>query len=417
LRRLHWQLYLAVVGTLLAFLISAGVVWHAVASPHGAVWGVESATFLSAAMLDHRPHNPRYEQDVVDALARQLHGDVALFTKEDAVPPVTHGTYQFTAEQRAAAGWHVGNGPSFTARLYDGRMLVVHPRHGFLLHGLHVVLILSAIAGVLALLTYPITRSITARLGRLEQGVRRFGGGDLAARVAVEGRDEVATLATSFNESAGRVEQLVRANQQLLANCSHELRTPLARMRLAIERRAGANPEANAELERNISELDALIGELLLASRLEAAKRPERVESVDLLALVAEEAAYFDREVSGSAVSIEGDPLLLRRLVRNLIENARVHAGGASDIRVGRVDTGAVLVVEDAGPGIAAEDRERIFEPFYRRQGAAQFSGTGLGLSIVRQIARLHGGEVQYTPRDGGGSRFTVTMPARVSGM
>ena len=91
-----------------------------------------------------------------------------------------------------------------------------------------------------------------------------------------------------------------------------------------------------------------------------------------MLALAAEEAAHYDREVTGDPVTIAGDALLLRRLIRNLLENARLHAGGASDIRVTRQDGGARLVIEDAGPGIPAEDRERIFEPFYRRREAGR---------------------------------------------
>jgi signal transduction histidine kinase len=276
--------------------------------------------------------------------------------------------------------------------------------------GIHVLLILIIIAVVLAFITWPLARGITARLARLEQGVRRFGGGDLGVRVAVEGRDEVAALAASFNESADRVEQLVRANRQLLANCSHELRTPLARMRLAIERRAGDAVAADAELKRNITELDALIGELLLATRLDAASTPLRVEAIDLLALVAEEAAYFNVEASGEAITVHGDPLLLRRLCRNLLENARVHAGGATSIGVQGAGAMARIVVEDAGTGIAPEDRERVFEPFYRRPGAASDAGTGLGLAIVRQVARLHGGDAVHEPRAGGGSRFIVTL-------
>jgi signal transduction histidine kinase len=114
--------------------------------------------------------------------------------------------------------------------------------------------------------------------------------------------------------------------------------------------------------------------------------------------------------VSGETVTISGDPLLLRRLVRNLLENARLHAGGASDVLVARHEGNAQLIVEDAGPGIPAEDRERIFEPFHRRADAAQSAGTGLGLAIVRQIARVHGGEVVCAPRAGGGSRFSVSL-------
>ncbi|HEU4591424.1 MAG TPA: ATP-binding protein [Steroidobacteraceae bacterium] len=293
----------------------------------------------------------------------------------------------------AAILWHVGSN-----------------RLRMMLHGIHVVLMLGSIAAAIALLAYPLVKGLTSRLERLRQGVQKFGAGDLSARVAVEGKDEVASLAASFNESAARIEQLLRANQQLLANCSHELRTPLTRMRLAVERLAGGDLRAGEELTRNIGELDALIGELLLTSRLDAVRGLERRESIDLLALAAEEAAHFDREVSGDAITISGDPLLLRRLIRNLLENARLHAGGARDVRVARQGDAALLIVEDAGPGIPPEDRERIFEPFYRRADADQSSGTGLGLAIVRQVARLHGGEVGYAPRAGGGSRFTVTL-------
>jgi signal transduction histidine kinase len=285
-------------------------------------------------------------------------------------------------------------------------------RSRFLMHGAHVVLVLGLLGASIALLAYPIARGLTSRLARLNEGVQKFGAGDLATRVPVEGHDEVAALAASFNESAAHVEQLVRANQMLLANCSHELRTPLTRMRLAIEKLGPAAGDARAELARNIVELDALIGELLLSSRLDAAKHPDRIESVDLTALVAEEASHFDRDVFGDAIMIGGDPLLLRRLVRNLLENARVHAGGATEIRVSEQDGSASIVVEDAGPGIPPEDAQRIFEPFYRRPCGEQ-PGTGLGLSIVRQIARVHGGDVLCEPRQGGGSRFTVTLPSR----
>jgi len=274
------------------------------------------------------------------------------------------------------------------------------------------VLILGSIAAALALLAYPLARGITARLGRLNEGVRRFGAGELTARVPVEGTDEVANLAASFNESAARIEQLVKTNQMLLAKCSHELRTPLTRLRLAVDRVQAGDARAGGELSRNIAELDALIGELLLSSRLEANARPDHVEPVELLALAAEEAAHFDREVGGLPVSIAGDPALLRRLLRNLLENARVHGGGAVEVRVEPHANGARIVVEDAGPGVPAAERERIFEAFHRGRDLAQPAGYGLGLSIVRQIARVHGGEVRCEARDGGGSRFVVLLPA-----
>ena len=415
MRRLHLRLYLTIVGTLVAFAFCAAILWHLVAWPQGAAWSIETATHLSVNMLDD-VREPSLDQTIVDALANQLHADVLLLDPDGSIPPVTHGERYVPAHGRVdEVGWRYDDGRSYAVRLADQRVLIVHPHYRFLLHGLHMVLFLSALAAILALMVYPIARGITARLARLETGVSTFGAGDLSARVAVEGRDEVAALATSFNESAARIEQLVRANQMLLANCSHELRTPLTRMRLAIERLSApggqADGQSKAELASNIAELDALIGELLLSSRLDATKRLERIERVDLLALVAEEASHFDREVTGDAISIDGDPLLLRRLVRNLLENARAHAGGATDVSIARETDNARLIIEDAGPGVPEDDRERIFEPFYRRRDAAQPTGAGLGLAIVRQIARIHGGDVRCEPREAGGSRFAVTLP------
>jgi signal transduction histidine kinase len=408
MRRLHWKFYLAIVATLIVFLVAIFIVWHTVASPMGAAWGIESATELSAKMMSV---GTRVAPDevVVEELVHQLHADVILQKPDGSTQLSSYGGgFRFSAEQVAAPGWHLIGSPTFGARLDDGRLLVVHPRHRLLLHGLHLALILVAVAGLLALLIYPVTRRLTSRLARLEQGVRRLGEGDLASRVIVDGHDEVATLAASFNESAARIERLVQAHQMLLANCSHELRTPLTRMRLATERLP--SEAARGELVQNIAELDALIGELLLTSRLDVARKPERSEPVDLLALAAEEAAHVDREVSGESTVVQGDPLLLRRLLRNLLENARLHGGGATDIRIASDASGAHIVIEDAGPGIPPEVRDRIFEPFFRAPGATP-NGAGLGLAIVRQIARVHGGDVVYEARETGGSRFIVTLP------
>jgi signal transduction histidine kinase len=410
-RKLHLKFYLAIVGTLMTFLAAGAMVWHHLSSPLAAVSGIESATGLVAAML-HESKGAERDRELVDALAERLRADVVFYDAAGAVIHSSGDIPTLTASELDDWGWHMRKGgPVLLWKFNDGRNLVVHPRHGFLVHSLHMVLLLTGIAVTLALLTYPITRSITARLARLQSGVLAFGAGDLTSRVKVEGRDEVATLAKSFNDSAGRIEQLVRAHQLLLANCSHELRTPLARIRLAVDRVPATDPNVTAELARNIAELDALIGEMLLSSRLAASSGIERAEPIDLLALAAEEAAHFDLEVGGDPVTINADAMLLRRLVRNLLENARVHAGGATRVRVERADGQVRLIIEDAGAGVAAPDHEKIFEPFYRASAATRSSGAGLGLAIVRQIARAHGGNVEYTPRDGGGSRFIVMLP------
>ena len=143
---------------------------------------------------------------------------------------------------------------------------------------------------------YPIARRITGRLERLQESVDQLGAGDLTTRVDVEGKDEVAQLARSFNRAADRIERLVNAQQTMLTSASHELRSPLARMRVAIELLAGDDrPELRDQISRDIAELDELIGEILLASRLDTLEELERTDEVDILALVAEEGARVRR--------------------------------------------------------------------------------------------------------------------------
>jgi signal transduction histidine kinase len=284
--------------------------------------------------------------------------------------------------------------PVWKFQLRDGRLIVIRPpfqRHvrgpGFLAH-------LAAVGLVLAIGSFPVVRGLTRRLERLQQGVETLGAGNLGVRVKVEGRDEVARVAESFNSAAARIEQLVSANRMLLANASHELRTPLTRLRLGLERLGtDADEHMRAALAGDIGAMRAL----------------EAVEDIDLLALAAEEASrYDDVLVSGSAVMVRGDQRLLRRIIRNLLDNAGKHGRPPIGVEVSRVGQQALLKVTDAGEGVAPEDRERVFEPFYRRsKTAAGDAGAGLGLAIVRQIARLHGGDVNLQS----GSTFAVSLP------
>jgi signal transduction histidine kinase len=296
--------------------------------------------------------------------------------------------------------------------LQDGRILVARVPLGTgstrLIFHLMLVLLVAAI-GVAA---YPIARQLTRRLERLQRGVESLGAGDLSARVAVEGRDEVARLAESFNRAAGQIEQLVRAHQVLLANASHELRTPLARIRLAVELLKGsADAKSKAGLEQDIAELDWLVDEILLASRLDAVNEIEATEEIDLLALAAEECSrYDDVHLEGTPTTVRGDARLLRRLLRNLLENAKRHGVPPTQVRVTRANGTAVVTVWDNGPGPLQSEFEKVFKPFYRSSGSRTGVGTGLGLALVRQIAQRHGGDASCVIADDGRSRFTVTL-------
>lgn len=289
-----------------------------------------------------------------------------------------------------------------------------------------VLLFLAVAAGA-----WPVVRRLTRRLEALKQGMEAFGAGALHQRVAEEGRDEVAAVAASFNRAAARVETLVRSHQSLLGNASHELRSPLARLKMAVSMLEDAPPvqreRLRQEIHANIAELDALVEEVLLASRLDAAQDALQREPVDLLVLAAEEAARVQATAEGpggveatgerspqGAVIVAGDERLLRRALRNLLENARRYGGGDVQIVVQPAATPGHVEVRvcDRGPGVPEAWRERIFEPFLRLPGHAEHEGgVGLGLSLVRQIAVRHGGQVRCEPREGGGSCFSLTLP------
>ncbi|MCB2034444.1 MAG: HAMP domain-containing protein, partial [Ottowia sp.] len=290
-----------------------------------------------------------------------------------------------------------------------GLLAWLRPPYGFVW-----MLALAGLAVMAAL--FPVARRLTRRLVSLQHGVQRWGEGDLSVRVPASGSDEVADLTRHFNTAADRIETLMgeqaallASQKSLLANASHELRSPLARIRMALELmpsagEPGALPaRTRTELARNVAELDALVEEILLASRLEAREADlGSVEEVELLALLAEESARvgaaFEPDTGAGEVLVRGVPRLLRRAVRNLLENAvrygrsvtAIAAAQAEPVLVRLVPAGrdVEIVVGDRGPGVPPAQRERIFEPFYRLPGASEREGgVGLGLALVRQIA------------------------------
>jgi signal transduction histidine kinase len=290
---------------------------------------------------------------------------------------------------------------------------------------------LGLIGLAVALGLYPVVRRLTQRLEGLQRSVQRWGEGDLSVRVPVQGDDEVADLSERFNAAASRIEALMASQKSLLANASHELRSPLARIRMGLELMSGpaAEPDAlarsRAEILRNMAELDQLIDEILLASRLDAKEADiGTVEAVDLVGLCAEECARvgasFDVPEGLAQLEVSGVAKLLRRMVRNLLENARRYGAVSPEtsqdagivLSLKRQVQQVLIEVGDRGPGVPLEYRERIFEPFFRLPGASErVGGVGLGLSLVKSIAERHGGRVRCADRPGGGACFEVSLP------
>ena len=324
-----------------------------------------------------------------------------------------------------------GAGPEFDVRMLDGQVIHMHlPRppqsnwrapFGFFWT-------LGLVSVAVALATYPIVRRLTRRLESLQHSVQKWGEGDLSVRVPVSGDDEVGFLATRFNHAAQQIETLVNtrdallaSQKSLLANASHELRSPLTRIRMGLEFmvKPGDAPGGRAkdEIARNIAELDQLIDEILLASRLDAKEADlGSIEPVDLLGLAAEECARTDAtleaDVTGGELVVPGVSKLLRRAVRNLLENARRYADGQPSLTLSQDGDQACIRVCDDGPGVPAAFQSRIFEPFYRLPGASERDGgVGLGLALVRSITLRHGGTVTCTNRPNRGACFEIRLP------
>ena len=414
MRRLYLKIYFTIVASLVLVVLITGALWR-----FGTAGDGESPTEQTLSMvgelasfaLPPADAPAAAQQRAVGDLAQRLGTDLALFS-QTGIPIAAAGRRLPPPPRDGDGGWMRGpGGPAWSFRVPDRRWVVVRAPRPVRHPAIGLVLFLAGVALAVAIGAYPVVRGLTRRLERLQTGVETLGAGNLSARVSVEGKDEVARLAESFNRSAERIEELVGAHRMLLANASHELRTPLSRIRLGLELLHETRDEKyKSEIERNIGELDTMIDEILLASRLDATRRLQSEEPVDLLALAAEEGARYDGcTVEGEAVTIRGERRLLGRLIRNLIENATRHGAPPVRVAVGRDSAVAVLEVTDGGAGIPEAERERVFLPFHRLQRDTQ--GAGLGLALVRQIARLHGGDAAVAPRPGYPSCLRVTLP------
>lgn len=408
LPRLYIRFYAAILVILMLFSLAVMQVWSRSGGP------LERSNVTLSRVMQNvlaPPDAPREQQQAaLENVARGLNAHMTLYTRD-------WKTLAVVGDQIPARHWRqrgiTGPPPESFVRLPDGRKLLSSEPLGFARPKAMLNNALMLLAVGLGIAAFPLVRGLTKRLERLQHGVDLLGAGDLKARVQVEGKDEVARLALSFNRAADQIEQLVGAHKTLLANASHELRTPLARIRLALELiKDGVDAKRRAGLEQDIAELNELLDEILLASRLGAVVDDTVLEEIDLLALAAEECARYDEAVlDGESAVMQGDPRLLRRLLRNLLENAHRHGKPPAHLSIACAGGVATLTAWDSGPGIPEAEFERVFEPFYRRRNTRDNSGAGLGLALVRQIARRHGGEARCALMADGRSSFEITLP------
>jgi signal transduction histidine kinase len=426
-QKLYVRIWLAVVLAVAVLTLLVGWAWRMTAEPPLREVVVRNATGEvignGQVRLGRGPEGSAWHAD--EHAPRGMAPAPAPLTTNEG-PPGSDADGAHEDDHEIVLHGKYGNGPEFTVRMNDGQTMHLHlprPSSGNWRAPFGFFWTLGLVAVAVALAIYPIVRRLTHRLEALQRNVERWGNGDLSVRMPTGGRDEVGFLATGFNKAAQQIETLVKTREDLLtsqksllANASHELRSPLTRIRMGLEL-MGSNTSLTArnEISRNIGELDQLIDEILLASRLDAKEADlGTVEPVDLVGLSAEECARTQAtlDVEVSTVVVPGVAKLLRRVVRNLLENARRYGAGEVTLLIRTDGKFATVEVCDRGPGVPEALQQRIFEPFYRLPGASEREGgVGLGLALVKSITLRHGGTVHCRNRPDGGARFEVRLP------
>jgi signal transduction histidine kinase len=297
----------------------------------------------------------------------------------------------------------------------DGRWRVVRPQPAFGLtpwqQRIALWFVLSALA--MAPVAYVFARRLSAPIRIFADAAERLGRDPRAEPLALKGPSEIGVAVRAFNDMQQRLRRYVEDRTAMVGAIAHDLRTPLTRLRFRIE---SLPEEQRAKMSADIDQMEEMISAALTFVR--DASRPGERTPLELSSLLeslcdemAETGASTEVE-SGEKVVLEGDPMALRRLFSNLLENA-VKFGGRARTRVFRDASNAFVEIEDDGPGIPPADREKVFEPFYRREPSRsrQTGGIGLGLAVVRSIARGHGGDVDLVNRVGGGLTARVQLP------
>lgn len=302
-----------------------------------------------------------------------------------------------------------------------------------------------ALVGLVLFMTWFVTAQAVRPVRAAAQVAQRLAEGSLTERMTVKGNDEIATLATTFNEMAeslqrqiSRMERLSRLQRRFVSDVSHELRTPLTTIRMAsdvlFDARGGFPPEVARSAELLANQLDRfedLLADLLEISRIDAGAAQLDFEQHDLADIVRDQMELMAFAAQGQGVELrlwvaEGDHTAsmdrprVSRIVRNLLSNAIEHAqGGPVDVGVASTGRTVAVVVRDYGVGLTPQQVERVFDRFWRADPARArtMGGTGLGLSIAREDAKLHDGSLEAWGREGEGAAFRLMLPRTSRGL
>ena len=369
-------------------------------------------------------NDDRFERFLAGELARHMAvpaSDVRLSMVLDRSSParqtvrVVRDFFVESGQLSAGGKNHFIMGP-FTAALRtpDGWRVVSPERPGLLTPWQTRILIWFGVSLVALLpVAYLFARRISRPIAAFAEAAERLGRDPGAPPLKLRGPAEVKIAETAFNEMQDRLRRYVHDRTAMVGAVAHDLRTPLTRLRFRVE----SLPEpARAKMAADIEQMDAMISATMAFVR-DASQPAERtrLELSSLVQSIADEMAETGADVEaepGQQVVVDGDPVALRRLVTNLIDNA-VKFGGSARARVYADEASAVIEVDDEGPGVSDLDRERVFEPFVRIEPSRNrdTGGAGLGLAVVRSVARAHGGDASLENRPEGGLRATARLP------
>jgi two-component system OmpR family sensor kinase len=380
---------------------------------------------LKLTTLDHPPQGvmdgrwtPKIRRQIAKALGVPV--DDVVIASTSRFPFSDRRVLRIVRDQMARDGGEVEEhflvGPfDVGVEQSDGRWLVARPDHGIGLDPWQRRIVLLFVISALAMtpIAFVFARRLSAPIRLFTNAAERLGRDPRAPPLSVKGSAEITVAVRAFNDMQERLRRYVEDRTAMVGAIAHDLRTPLTRLRFRIE---NVPEDVRVKMSADIDQMEAMISAALTFVR-DATRDGERtpLELSSLLETVCDEMAETGAETEverGEKVVLHGDPIALRRLFTNLLENA-VKFGGRARARVFREGESAIVEIEDDGPGIPPEDAERVFEPFYRREPSRsrQTGGIGLGLAVVRSVARGHGGDVILLNRGGGGLTARVQLP------
>jgi two-component system OmpR family sensor kinase len=429
--RLVWRVYA------FAALMSIGIMMALVVLPRY----IRSPRYLEphAALVQYLVErlslkDPVKFNETVGRIEARLRGDLTLFdTHGKVVRTNVHPALSYASKKELAdlktSKWSLASG-RIVVRSDDSLLVgVYHPRvPGFPwdyvlpLGGL--VLILVGAASVW------FVRRLAQPMDQLAVAARKFGEGDTTARARLDRDDELGDVGRAFDEMAERTGVVLQAQRQLMGDVSHELRTPLARIRVALELAAEdpvAAKDVLADVGADLDEIDQLISDILTTARLDGGdvrvdRRPTNIGELAERAVKRFATRHPHRKLEHAIVGedreIECDPVLLRRAVDNLLDNAAKYSDSTTPVKLAVIPNGSRVAFEiiDHGIGMSAAELERAFTPFWRADGSRtrKTGGVGLGLALARRIARVHGGDVTLSSQVGKGTTARLDVPLTV---